>query len=52
MIDDVLGHHRYTMGMAEATTILLAAMTAGIALWHELGALWPWALGAREPLVI
>jgi NADPH:quinone reductase len=41
-----------TMTMVEAATIPLAAMTAGVALWRELGAPWPWTPGPREPIVI
>jgi NADPH2:quinone reductase len=41
-----------TMRMAEAATMPLATMTAGVALWRELGAPWPWTPGPREPIVI
>ena len=41
-----------TMNMAEAATMSLATMTAGLALWRELGAPWPWTPGPREPIVI
>lgn len=41
-----------TMSMAEAATMPLATMTAGVALWRELGAPWPWTPGSREPIVI
>lgn len=41
-----------TMSMAEAATMPLATMTAGLALWRELGAPQPWTVGPREPLVI
>jgi len=41
-----------TMSMAEAATIPLAAVTAGVALWRELSAPWPWTAGPREPIVI
>jgi NADPH2:quinone reductase len=45
-------HVPATMSMAQAATIPLAAMTAGVALWRELGAPWPWTPGPREPIVI
>ena len=40
------------MGMAEAATIPLAAVTAGVVLWRELSVPWPWTAGPREPIVI
>ena len=45
-------HIPHTMSMPEAATIPLATMTAGVALWRELGAPWPWTPGPREPIVV
>ena len=41
-----------TVSMAEAVTMPLATMTAGVALWRELGAPWPWTPGPREAIII
>ena len=41
-----------TMSFAEAATIPLASMTAGVALWRELAAPWPWSQLPREPIVV
>jgi NADPH:quinone reductase len=41
-----------TMSVVEAATIPLAAMTAGVVLWRELGLPWPWTAGPLEPILI